>query len=501
MKYLLVGLVAVAFGVAQLLLGGTWLLYSIPACALVACGGLLSAWPKLKTDDAVRPWCLISTCCFSAYLLARIRFSPVDYLARTDFVIVTGALATYLVTALFLSRSKYRTPIVWALLVLALAQVAVGAIQFRAGNQFMILPWTARLDHTWRASGFYISANHFAGMLEVTALLAINLVCWGQFKLPAKIAIGYVAASCIFGLALSGSRGGYLSLAAGVLTSVAIGVPLLRKVSRGPFWPRVLAISAGLALGAGCVAVLVLRSPVLVDRVAAINDPTNMRLTLWRAALEQFHLDPTWGTGSGTYLYYGRLFRDPTVQNDPIYVHNDYLHLLAEYGSVGAGLFLIFFGTHVVSGVRNIRRLVTEKVDRPAAAGNQLALQIGAFSAVMAYTVHSIVDFNLHIPANAILMAWIFGMIANPAIVTAQNSRLRPFVRTGSRVALVAVSAAILIYGLPKLPGEWWARKAQYLLLRGRSRARDAGQKDGIRRGPRRRSCSDVHRGAGTVPG
>ncbi|MGC3989296.1 MAG: hypothetical protein QM796_06390 [Chthoniobacteraceae bacterium] len=104
-----------------------------------------------------------------------------------------------------------------------------------------------------------------------------------------------------------------------------------------------------------------------------------------------------------------------SIQNDPIFVHNDYLHLLTEYGIAGAICMAFLVVTHLTHGLRWFQRITKlELAQRGEASSHRLALQIGALSAMSAYLAHSVVDFNLHIPANALLMAFIFGMIANP---------------------------------------------------------------------------------------
>src|SRR4029077_7340517 len=129
-------------------------------------------------------------------------------------------------------------------------------------------------------------------------------------------------------------------------------------------------------------------------------------------------LEPIVGTGSGTYLFYGRQFRSTRTVSDPVVVHNDYLHLLAEYGILGAAGFLFFFGVHLVKGWRNYQRLGPKRIAvSTRVMSNSLALQIGALAAVGAYIVHSALDFNLHIPANALLLAFVFGLLANPGVL------------------------------------------------------------------------------------
>jgi O-antigen ligase len=459
-----VTLLILAFATAQILIGGTRLLYSIPAYVVLAIPALSAILPPWKTTSNARITCLFSAIAFSACILARNWFSPVDYLARPDFFIVCGSLTVYLIVALFLVRAPFRLAFFFALLVLGLAHAAIGVIQFKRGDQFMLLPWIHRTDTWWRASGFYISPNHFAGLMEVLALVSLSLVCWSSLRLVWKIAIGYAGAFCLLGLALSGSRGGYLSFAFGLCVFMVISLIAAKNALDKGILPRMVgALAALLILGGACY-LLISQSETIKTRVLEINDPENMRFRLWKAAIEQFHQEPIWGTGSGTYLYYGRLFRNPLVQNDPIYVHNDYLHLLAEYGIVGAAFFVIFFAAHCIAGVKNISLLSRRVAAEGSAPANQLALQLGAFSAVAAYTFHSLVDFNLHIPANAFLMASMLGMIANPAASTARKPWAQKTAHIFSRLLLAVLGGAILFFGLPKLPGEWYAEKARAAL-------------------------------------
>src|SRR5205807_5141528 len=159
------------------------------------------------------------------------------------------------------------------------------------------------------------------------------------------------------------------------------------------------------------------KSDFLADRAQNALSTARIRLDLWHAAIEEWKSQPSIGTGSGTYLYYGRMFRTERMQQDPINAHNDYLHLLGEYGAVGGALFLFFLGTHLHGGWRNFQRLGPRRVVvSHNLLSTSLALNLGALGAVAAYIVHSFVDFNLHIPANALLLAFVFGVLANAGI-------------------------------------------------------------------------------------
>lgn len=469
MRFLALLLIILAFGVMELLIGGTRLLYCLPGYGLLALAGLLAAlYPRWKPSPTTSLLCVFSTLAFIGYVLVRNRLSPVDYIARMQFFIAAGCLLMYLLTAYFLPGSKSRIGLLWGLLIFALAQVLVGAIQFKESNQYMPLPWIMRRDDWWRASGFYISPNHFAGYLEVIALFAFSLLCWSKRNAVSKVFFGYVGLVCVAGIAISGSRGGYISFGLGCLAFVVLSLIACRY-----FYPRKLLLLSTVSLGAlavfiSVVCYMMFQSQTLKARFEQINDPENMRWLLWDAAITQYKLNPSTGTGGGTYLYYGRTFRNPSVQNDPIHVHNDYLHLLAEYGYIGAGLFLLFYLVHGIRGLRSVIRISRYGAEYGETRSDELALLIGALSSVACYTLHSVVDFNLQIAVNALLMAFVFGIIANPNSPPRDSSTAATILAHFSRLPIGALALLLIIYGLPMLPGEYYTEWARVSLRDGK---------------------------------
>jgi O-antigen ligase len=110
----------------------------------------------------------------------------------------------------------------------------------------------------------------------------------------------------------------------------------------------------------------------------------------WRIFLDH----PLAGTGLGTlrdvFPRYETLY-DGSIVN---HTHNDYVEALAETGLIGGAIGVCFLVLFFVAASRRIAE---------ATNGRDLALHIGAFSACCALLAHSLVDFNLHIPSNALL--------------------------------------------------------------------------------------------------
>ena len=506
MSTVLLALIVFAFAGLNLLGGGNYSSLSIPCYAVVALAGLLGWMGRRKAINSLASLpCLWVSLTFFGYVLLRALYSAQPYIARADIYMLLSALVIYLTFTLFLTSSRLKLQFVAVILALATANCVVGGIQFFKGHNFMPFGFLPRSDYGSRASGFFGSPNHLAGFLEVALFLALGLACWSRYRLLARIAAGYMVAICALGIVLSGSRGGYASSIAGLIAFGFVSLLLAGKWLRREFWIALVATTllAVLVLGFGIHSAF-RESEFLSYRVESVNLDAGVRKAMSLAAIHQFQISPWFGTGSRTYLYYGRQFRDPMIQADPIFAHNDYAQFLAEYGLfgiVGLGFFLAF---HFRSAWRSVataalaripagnprqaikrsgkgsrsrsawRAVATTEADRPEhpqpafKGSNSLALTAAAISSVVAYMVHSLVDFNLHIPANTCLLAFIFGILANPGGNALPSSPGHVEKAAGANGWLRWVPAGLGLWliasALPKWPSEYRAERARRLL-------------------------------------
>jgi O-antigen ligase len=459
-------LLAAAFATIQVLIGGTRLLFSLPAYGLLATIGLLSLLSLRRAKPEPHQLCLVSAAVFFGYVLTRALLSPATYLARADIYSVLGGLLVYLFVACIFTDPKRRMVLLFFLLAVALVHVFIGALQFRDGTNFMLIPSLHRYDYGRRASGFYVCPNHLAGLLEVLGVFGLSIVFWSRWPTWSKLLTAYAASICYLGVVLTGSRGGYLSTVASLLVFAALSLLILSRAGTRLFW----SIGGAALIAAVLIGIAVTfsfhKSDYLSSRAQNVFDKENMRVDLWHAAIQQWKLEPFTGTGSGTYLYYGRQFRTERMQLDPIRAHNDYLDLLAEYGLAGGAAFLLFLGVHLRNGWKNFQRLGPKRVAVSARLlSNGLALQVGAIAAVSAYVVHSTFDFNLHIPANVLLLAFVFGILANAGSV--HSSDPEQGVSTSHvlwRLLLPVIGLIILVQCVRLLPGEYFAEQSRTAL-------------------------------------
>ncbi len=464
MKFLQVFLLLAAFAVMQLLFGGgdgTRAIYTLPGYVILGVSGvlmLLSAWKAQARMDRA---CLLSSAVVALYLFARIAFSPSAWLASFDFYALLGAVLMYFVTALAVTGNLARSAATFGLLVLAVSHVALGVYQFAKDSNFHPLVPSGRGDTGFRASGFYISPNHLAGFLEVALLLSLSLCFWGGFRVRGKMLTGYLALVCLGGLVMTGSRGGYLSTGVGLTVFACMSIWTLRsRLSRGML-PSLIGIITAIAIVGGGLAYVANRSFAIRDRTNNVFTTDDVRLQLWESAWKQFQLAPVLGTGSRTFVYYGRMFHTQNVDKDPVFVHSDWLQLLAEYGIVGVLLVLGFIIAHLHHGWQRWKRMVARLSTgaQEPGDGHALAIQIGTISAVAACLVHAVMDFNLHIPANSLLAAFLFGLLATRRTRTDEQN---PSWMDRTLHAIPAgLGIWMLILSVPRIRGEMFAESAR----------------------------------------
>ena len=128
------------------------------------------------------------------------------------------------------------------------------------------------------------------------------------------------------------------------------------------------------------------------------------RPIVWKDTINLIKDFPISGTGLGTYIHIFPRYKTISARILYDHAHNDYLEFFSEVGIVGVFIMLAGFGLFII----RIFRRWKERRD-PYVKG----LTLGGLTGVIAILIHSITDFNLHIPANALLLAIILGLTFN----------------------------------------------------------------------------------------
>lgn len=265
--------------------------------------------------------------------------------------------------------------------------------------------------------GPYVNRDHFAGLFEMLIPIAgtyyISAGRRSRFSLLWAFALLIAVASLLF----SGSRGGLLGLVSELFLFLAISVFPVRKRPRiGLAWGTV-----GLALAALVFSLLLAPSelPARLASVVRFMDASvsGDRPKVTHDTLRIFRDHLAIGTGLGTFEAVYPQYQSFVTPKSWTYAHNDYAQFLAETGLVGGLLALCGLLIFLYEGFWVGFRLGYSET--PA------WIQLGAFLGCCGLLVHSFVDFNLHIPANA---AW-FSACAGLAVLEeplAKRSFCRP---------------------------------------------------------------------------
>ena len=424
--------------------------YAVPLYAVAVVLGLLWVakvllWKQVSWLRSPMHWAVAA---FALYAAARYATSPVEYDSRLElFHVALYALIYFLVASNFW-RQRDRSVVVVAVMVMAFAEVGYGLLQFGPNGSDLVLDADRALQYHGRASGTFICPNHLAGFLEVVLLLLLARIAVRPAgagpplqRRAVKALEVVVALVLVGGIVTTLSRGGWISTAAGF---VVFAVWAWRA---GAIAPRIAAAVLALLVVLGGAALSV---PSVRDRVAytvsvgqedegmVLKDVTLAGRTLmWTATLKMIPDQPVFGTGPLTWEWFHLKQRDPRLQMRPRYTHQDVLQLTSDYGLVGLALVMAIFGSFFWHAAR---------LSRPGNPAEQRAFAIGSAAAVATIVVHSFVDFNMHIPANALLVVTIMGLTV--AMDNGRAGERRRPMAPVSRIVLAAVLLALVGAGL-----------------------------------------------------
>jgi len=134
----------------------------------------------------------------------------------------------------------------------------------------------------------------------------------------------------------------------------------------------------------------------------ALQDPAaDLRWDIFATTLQAIGQFLPFGSGSGTFADVYPRFQTPEVIGYINRAHNDYLEWIMEGGLVSAALILGF-------GWFYLRRW-TEVWYRGTWSTFRF-IQVGAGISILLLALHGLVDFNFHIPANAVFFAFLAGV-------------------------------------------------------------------------------------------
>jgi hypothetical protein len=384
--FILLALVLLA---GPLVLGGTRPWFELPLLELVAVILLVQAGrigfgaaPRVRIDAID-----LAVVAFTLYAVARWLTSPAEYYSRIEILEVVAYATIFFTCRYGLVRRAFG-------LVLLGLFIALGVFETGFGYYLSQYPdWspfgpneTVRQVEAARWIGTYGSSNHYGELLVLCMGAALAFGSFSKLSWPLRIVLFYLAAVMLVGVVFSVSRGSFLGAFASITALAVFGV----RYGMVRWWVPV----AGAVLLLGGLGVVLSQSALVQSRLAEVTQTISggrlegyVRIKLARDALRIAHDYPVFGTGPATFVFIHPRYQDDTFSRRAVLTHNDYLNCLDDYGAVG------FF---------HRPRALSRWQDR--------VLLTAGFTGWAALLVHSFVDYNMHIPANAMILLALTGM-------------------------------------------------------------------------------------------
>lgn len=355
----------------------------------------------------------------------------VDPHASFTFWLKSCAWATAFVLTLALCRTRERLRLLaYALVLSGLVQAVYGGMLHLAGKNLVM--FGTEVFHAAAASGGFVNRNHLAGFLEITLAVGIGLLIadledsvprsWRRFVrdaaalvLSRKAPLRIFLIVMVVALVMTRSRMGNTAFFSSLLVAGLVALALSRHASRST-----MILIASLIV----VDIFIVGAWFGVDKTVQRIEQTTRedveeRVDPGSKGLAVFKDFPVFGAGAGAFYISFSAYRGPEITGYLDDAHNDYVQFLAETGVIGLGLAgsfaLMSLGAALLAQAR--RR-------DPLARGIGFSVVMG----VVAIGIHSTVDFNLQIPANAfmftILLAfgWLSLNLGRPALRDAAPS-------------------------------------------------------------------------------
>ena len=332
-------------------------------------------------------WPLLGIIAIGVLQLA-LRWTANPFFTRVELLRFSAYFVVFFLTAQAFRKRDDLVKLSWFLVLLGFSVGLLGIIQFFTSQDTIY--WIRSLPQGGTVFGPYVNRNHFAGFVELVAPVGLALLVFRGVHRDLFMLTGLLTIIPVAALIFSGSRGGIVCFA----FEVAV-LALLARTRKGLRGTTMIAVAF---VGTALIALIAwLGAGKAIERFSKtrIGDVTlSRRASMFRGAEHIFLDHPLKGVGLGTIVTVFPVYDSGYDGRVVDHVHNGYIEALAETGILG-GLCGIAFLWLLFTGAR--RSFVAEQ------GHFSTALHAGAIAAVSGILLHSFVDFNLHIPSNALL--------------------------------------------------------------------------------------------------
>jgi O-antigen ligase len=376
-------------------------------------GLLLLGWAfrqnRKKTEQVIISPLLFPLVGFALVTVAQLvlHTTASAYHTRVELQLLTAYIVLLFVMMQLYYRPSHWRGFIWFLMGLSFFVSIFGILQHLTFNGKLY--WFRVLRYGGYPFGPYVNRNHFAGFAELLIPVALVPLVLGKVRKERLFIAALFALVPIVALLLAASRGGIVSFAVEML--VLMLVLLAQRVrGRAVVLVGMVVLVAVLAVSWIGVRQVLQRFGSYQSMDISLGKRGSMSRDSWRIFMDH----PVLGTGLGTlqlvFPPYESLYDAKIVNHS----HNDYLEALAETGSLGGLCCLWFLCVLVTESWRGLRNV---------GSSFGAAVNLSGLVGCSGFLAHSLVDFNLHIPANALLFL-IVAQLATLQMPKSPNARL-----------------------------------------------------------------------------
>lgn len=350
----------------------------------------------------IQAWALVQWLVFS--------LNPFDSLLSLPKGLMYAGVFT--LTLLMVDTTERLKQVIWVVILAASFQACYGSLMTLTGLEYGFFQEKERYRNV--ATGTYINRNHLAGLLELSVALGVGMLLgqptryYGSFRqrlrqlisvmLSSKIILRLLLAVMVIALVLTRSRMGNTAFFASLMIAGALALLLMRNKTTA----TTVLLTSLLVIDIAIVGTF-----FGVDKVAERIQETSIegesRDEVARDTFAMFMEYPITGVGAGNFTYVFPAFKGEDILTRQIYnnAHNDYAQFAAEFGApatLALGVLVLWAFWNGVTAMR--------QRNSPLHQGVGFAVVMS----IVAYAIHSTVDFNLQIPANAFILTMILAL-------------------------------------------------------------------------------------------
>ena len=344
----------------------------------------------------------------------------VDAHATRDFWFKSVAYVCVFALTLLVVDSRQRLEtLLRALVIFGTLQAMYATVMVLSGLEYGF--FIKKFAGLGQATGTFLNRNHLAGYLNICLALGIGLMIaklggafgssWRErvrsilrLLLGEKTRLRIYLIVMVIGIVMTRSRMGNTAFFASTLIVGVLGLLLMRNAPRTTVYFLVSLVALD---------VLIVGTWFGVDQVANRINSTEVHLAekeiLPREDREKVAEQtllyikdfPLTGSGGGTYYVTFPAYKNEKLVSFYDYTHNDYLQFAAETGLIGLGICAVVVLLAAWQALVALRRR-NDPLMRGTAFGVAMAISWLA--------IHSTVDFNMQIPANALTMSIVLAL-------------------------------------------------------------------------------------------